>query len=272
MSGEGMRQTAYPDGEVDPEPIALAQAQEQPTGVVQEGRGRTTTAQDAERQEDGREERGQPNIVQEEEQRAKAAEEEERRAKAAEEERRAKVAREEKRQAKAAEEEKRRANAAAQAAAQAAAKEQERRSIELARQKEIERLRLEWSEGEWTHSRAIHRYMHLFEHFKTCTFSPDSPIEFDLIPWPVIWQPTFLRFQTPTWQAVEEFFKAIRKSSPSRAYKGSLTQAKLHFHPDRLTGRRILSALDEREHSRAHEAFRNVTQAVGSLISELGEA
>lgn len=267
MSDEGSQRTGCPEGEAERGPVAS-------TPAVQKGDtsiGRSTTAHDDEQQVNCQEEQwakvaedGLRAKAAEEEQLSTAATEEERRAKAAaeEDERRAKAAEEDERRAKAAEEERR---------AKAAQAEEERRAVEQARQQEIQRLRLEWSEGEWTASRAVQRYIHLFNDFKTGSFSPDSPIEFDLIPWPVLWEPSRLLYQTPTWQAVEEFFKIVQHLVPSRAYVGFLTQAKLHFHPDRLTGRRILSSLNEREHDRARTSFGIVTQAVGSLITELNK-
>ncbi|CAL1707578.1 unnamed protein product [Somion occarium] len=142
------------------------------------------------------------------------------------------------------------------------AREQERRR----RQKEQER----WLYGPWTSQRALERYRMLSDVFDVAKFSPEKPIGFLDIPWPVLARPTTYGPQDIDWTAVEHFFKTVRTHMRSQDYKLFVEKSHKRFHPDRWKARRVLQSVeDEEERSLMEVAANTVAQAITPLWREV---
>ncbi|KAH9892610.1 hypothetical protein C8Q73DRAFT_65548 [Cubamyces lactineus] len=202
----------------------------------------------------------------EEEARKRAArereEEERRRARRAEEERRAAAA--------AAEEERKRqrAEAAAAEAERRAWAEKERLARELEARRRRERER--WSWGPWTTARAIERYKTLSEEFDAAKFTPQNPVMFETIPWPVLQSPVTLRVEDIEWSAVEDFFAAARRHMRAQDYKVLVEKSHKRFHPDRWRARGVLKSIEDEELRGCLEVAANtVAQALTPIWREI---
>ncbi|KAI0823676.1 hypothetical protein BC628DRAFT_1324599 [Trametes gibbosa] len=173
------------------------------------------------------------------------------------------------------EEERRRANAIAREEerqrqrAAAAAAETERRAraekerIEREREQRRRRERERWSYGPWTTVRAIERYKTLSEAFDTSKFTPENPVMFEIIPWPVLHSPATLRVEDIEWSAVEDFFEAARNHMRGQDYKVFVEKSHKRFHPDRWRARGVLkSVADEETRGCLEVAANTVAQAL----------
>jgi hypothetical protein len=98
-----------------------------------------------------------------------------------------------------------------------------RSSEERARRERERRQRNErWSYGPWTTQRALERYKTLSDIFDSTKFSPDEPLTFDVVPWPVLHSPVSLSVEDIDWAAVEGFFTAVKPHLRSQGNIGSL--------------------------------------------------
>ena len=173
------------------------------------------------------------------------------------------------------------AEAAAQAERQrrreeAAAAESERRAqadkARLQREREQRRRkdRERWSYGIWTATRAIERYKVLSEEFDAAKFTADNPVDFELVPWPVLESPVSLRLEDIDWTAVEDFFKAAKKYMRTQDYKVFVEKSHKRFHPDRWRARGILKSVEDDETRGCLEVAANtVAQALTPLWREM---
>jgi ATPase subunit of ABC transporter with duplicated ATPase domains len=98
-----------------------------------------------------------------------------------------------------------------------------RSSEERARRERERRQRNErWSYGPWTTQRALERYKTLSDIFDSTKFSPDEPLTFDVVPWPVLHSPVSLSVEDIDWAAVEGFFTAVKPHLRSQGNIASL--------------------------------------------------
>ncbi|KAI0374004.1 hypothetical protein BV20DRAFT_988191 [Pilatotrama ljubarskyi] len=190
------------------------------------------------------------------------AEEEARRARKEEERRRAAAA--------AAEEQRQRQRAAAAAADAESRARAEKERIEREREQRRQRERQRWSYGPWTTVRAIERYRVLSEAFDAAKFTPEDPVMFETIPWPVLHSPVTLRVEDIEWSAVEDFFAAARRHMRSQDYKAFVEKSHKRFHPDRWRARGVLkSVADEELRGCLEVAANTVAQALTPIWREV---
>ncbi|KAI0329404.1 hypothetical protein GY45DRAFT_1279844 [Cubamyces sp. BRFM 1775] len=188
-----------------------------------------------------------------------------------EEKRRARRAEEERRAAAAAAEEQRKRQRAEAAAAEAerrarAEKERIARELEARRRRERER----WSWGPWTTARAIERYKTLSEEFDAAKFTPQNPVMFETIPWPVLQSPVTLRVEDIDWSSVEDFFAAARRHMRAQDYKVLVEKSHKRFHPDRWRARGVLKSVEDEELRGCWEVAANtVAQALTPIWREI---
>lgn len=153
-------------------------------------------------------------------------------------------------------------------------KEQRRRQ-----QEEKERLRREeqhrqqeerYSCGPWTTQRALERYKTLAEAFDTVQFSPENPVSFGAVPWPVLHKPSRFTVEDVDWTAVEAFFAAVRTHMRAADYQAFVEKSHRRFHPDRWRARRILQSVEDDELRACLEVAANtVAQAITPLWREV---
>lgn len=181
------------------------------------------------------------------------AEEEERRVRA--EQRRQREEQEKRRQREEAERERVRA----QEEAERRVREEEARCRENHKRRQRER----WESGPWTFARALERYKTLSDEFDTQRFSPDVPITFYDIPWPVLQAPSRLTVENVDWAAVEAFFTAIKMHMRSQDYREFVEKSHRRFHPDRWRARKVWVAVrDDVERNFMEVAANTVAQAI----------
>ncbi|KAF8210284.1 hypothetical protein K438DRAFT_1570472 [Mycena galopus ATCC 62051] len=163
-------------------------------------------------------------------QRARMAERRAAEARKADEERRAKAEKEKERQQQ------------TQSREEARVAGEERARRERDRRQRNER----WAYGPWTTQRALERYKTLSEIFDSTKFSPDDPITFDIVPWPIL--PLRYSVEDIDWAAVEGFFNAVKPHMRSQDFASFVEKSHRRFHPDRWRSRGLLkSVADETE-------------------------
>ena len=153
-------------------------------------------------------------------------------------------------------------------------REQEEQERKKRQQEEDERRQRQqrearWSTGPWTSLRALERYKCLSEAFDSAQFTLDSPISFLTIPWPVLHRPSKLSVEDIDWQAVEQFFDAVKKHMRSQDYKEFVERSHKRFHPDRWRARRVLQSVEDEELKSCLEVAANtVAQALTPIWRE----
>ncbi|KAJ7579272.1 hypothetical protein C8J56DRAFT_340929 [Mycena floridula] len=149
-----------------------------------------------------------------------------------------------------------------------AARRQREESVRLERERRQRQQR--WSYGVWTVQRALERYKVLSETFDAARFSEDYPVEFEMIPWPILTSPMHMSVEDVDWAAVEKFFRAVQPHMRAQDFKTFMEKSHRRFHPDRWRSRRILSGVrDEAERGCLEVAANTVSQAVTPLWREL---
>ncbi|KAG2131994.1 uncharacterized protein EDB93DRAFT_1177323 [Suillus bovinus] len=144
--------------------------------------------------------------------------------------------------------------------------EEERRRQEQRRSKQRQR----WDCGTWTSQRALERYKVLSEEFDSAKFTPDQPIAFLDIPWPVLHHPSRLTVEDVDWSAVERFFATVKTSMRPQDYKDFVERSHRRFHPDRWRARKLWSAIrDDVERSCLEVAANTVAQAITPIWREM---
>ena len=127
-----------------------------------------------------------------------------------------------------------------------------------------------WAYGPWTTQRALERYKMLSETFDSIQFSPENPLTFTMVPWPVLHKPAILTIEDVDWSAVEEFFKAIQMHMRTQDYKALVEKSHRRFHPDRWRARRVLQSVADDELRECLEVAANtVAQALTPLWLEV---
>ncbi|KAG1862566.1 hypothetical protein DFJ58DRAFT_725404 [Suillus subalutaceus] len=152
--------------------------------------------------------------------------------------------------------------------------EAERRDAEERQRQEQRRFRQRqrqrWESGTWTSHRALERYKVLSEEFDTAKFTPDQPIAFLDIPWPVLHHPSRLTVEDVDWSAVERFFATVKTSMRPQDYKDFVERSHRRFHPDRWRARKLWSAIrDDVERSCLEVAANTVAQAITPIWREV---
>ncbi|RDX51284.1 hypothetical protein OH76DRAFT_1333926, partial [Lentinus brumalis] len=71
------------------------------------------------------------------------------------------------------------------------------------------------------------------QEFDALQFGEDVPADFEIIPWPVLTNPSWLRVGDIGWQSVESFFLAAKHMMPLAQYKEFVKASHTRFHPDR---------------------------------------
>ncbi|KAF5385866.1 hypothetical protein D9615_002553 [Tricholomella constricta] len=103
---------------------------------------------------------------------------------------------------------------------------------ERARQQRAKRERDSWSHGYWTVERAKERYGNLAEHFDKAKYSASElPLAANDVPWPMLARNFDL--EDVTWQAVADFFNAVRPTMKTTEFKKFIIKSHLRFHTDR---------------------------------------
>jgi hypothetical protein len=99
--------------------------------------------------------------------------------------------------------------------------ERERIEREQAIRRERERKRSQnksrWARGPWTVQRALERYRYLCEQFDNSKYSPNEPLSFDDVPWPMA--AISFSVEDIAWSAVEQFFESVKPYMRSQEYK-----------------------------------------------------
>lgn len=151
--------------------------------------------------------------------------------------------------------------------------EAERRDAEEERRRQEQRRfrqRQRWESGTWTSHRALERYKVLSEEFDAAKFTPDQPITFLDIPWPVLHHPSRLTVEDVDWSAVERFFATVKTSMRPQDYKDFVERSHRRFHPDRWRARKLWSAIrDDVERSCLEVAANTVAQAMTPIWREV---
>ncbi|KAI0092947.1 hypothetical protein BDY19DRAFT_398310 [Irpex rosettiformis] len=154
--------------------------------------------------------------------------------------------------------------------------EQERREREQEHEELKRRMQQQqdrWSYGVWTTQRALERYRVLSETFDTIQFSVENPVQFVMIPWPVLHKPAILTIEDVDWNAVEAFFKAIRPHLRTHDYNTLVEKSHRRFHPDRWRARRVLQSVQDEELKACLEVAANtVAQALTPIWREAKKA
>ncbi|PFH51481.1 hypothetical protein AMATHDRAFT_80212 [Amanita thiersii Skay4041] len=134
---------------------------------------------------------------------------------------------------------------------EAASREKERRKRQQQR----------WAFGPWTVQRAIERYKYLSEDFDNTKFSNELPLTIEAVPWPVLHPPTRFTLADVDWQAVEEFFDAVKIHMMPQELKTFVEKSHRRFHPDRWRSRSLLkTVVDDEERDCLEVVF---SQALG---------
>lgn len=157
-------------------------------------------------------------------------------------------------------------------ARQARAEAERRDAEEERRRQEHRRLkqRQRWESGTWTSHRALERYKVLSEEFDAARFTPDQPIAFLDIPWPVLHHPSHLTVEDVDWSAVERFFATVKTSMRPQDYKDFVERSHRRFHPDRWRARKLWSAIrDDIERGCLEVAANTVAQAITPIWREV---
>ncbi|KAG0706138.1 hypothetical protein DFH29DRAFT_205702 [Suillus ampliporus] len=151
--------------------------------------------------------------------------------------------------------------------------EAERRAAEEEKRRQEQRRirqRQRWESGVWTSHRALERYRILSEEFDTAKFTPDQPITFLDVPWPVLHPPSRLTVEDVDWSAVERFFATVKTSMRPQDYKDFVERSHRRFHPDRWRARKVWSAVrDDVERSCLEVAANTVAQAITPIWREV---
>ncbi|OAX41057.1 hypothetical protein K503DRAFT_854905 [Rhizopogon vinicolor AM-OR11-026] len=151
--------------------------------------------------------------------------------------------------------------------------EADRRAAEEVRRQQEQRQRRQrqrWESGTWTSHRALERYRILSEEFDAARFTPDQPITFLDVPWPVLYSPSRLTVEDIDWSAVERFFATVKTHMRSQDYKDFVERSHRRFHPDRWRARKLWSAVrDDVERSCLEVAANTVAQAITPIWREV---
>ena len=101
------------------------------------------------------------------------------------------------------------------------AEERRKREQEERQRREKERKhtqnRARWARGPWTIQRALERYRFLCEQFDNGKFSPEDPLTFDDIPWPILH--CSFSVEDIEWSTVEKFFASVKPHMRVQDYK-----------------------------------------------------
>ncbi|KAF7288652.1 RING-type domain-containing protein [Mycena chlorophos] len=177
-----------------------------------------------------------------------------------------------------------RAKAAQRRAAENLRAEQERRArVEKERQEEERRRAAQeqarrdrerrqrsagFSYGPWTSQRALERYNLICVDFDNTQFSAENPLDFDSVPWPVLFPPHAFGVEDIGWTAVEQFFKEIKAHMRPQDYLTLLQKSHRRFHPDKWRSR-LRTVGDETEREFLELGVNSVAQAITPIWQEL---
>jgi hypothetical protein len=111
------------------------------------------------------------------------------------------------------------------------------------REREKRQQQQRWSYGPWTVTRALERYRTLCESFDGTKFSPNEPLTFEAVPWPVLTSPVSFTVEDVDWDGVEKFFDAVRYEMRTQDYVSLVEKSHRRFHPDRWRSRGLLKSV-----------------------------
>lgn len=115
---------------------------------------------------------------------------------------------------------------------------------EIARKERERRNRQQrWGFGPWTVARALERYKALSDTFDAAKYTLESPVSFDIIPWPILASPMTMSVEDVDWAAVEKFFAAVQPTMRSQDFKTFVEKSHRRFHPDRWRSRGVLKSV-----------------------------
>ena len=155
-------------------------------------------------------------------------------------------------------------------AQQAEEERQRRRRMQEEEARRRKQQEQRYANGPWTPQRALERYRSLAESFDAAQFSPESPVAFETVPWPVLHKPTQFTIEDVDWASVEAFFTTVRPRMRPQDYKIFIEKSHRRFHPDRWRARRVLqSVVDEDLRACLEVAANTVAQAITPLWREV---
>ncbi|TCD71240.1 hypothetical protein EIP91_011718 [Steccherinum ochraceum] len=130
-----------------------------------------------------------------------------------------------------------------------------------------------WARGPWTFARALDYYRVVTEYFESEKFTPEFPLSFEDIPWPVLFRPGTFKSGDIDNQAVEAFFAKFvdeYRDQPSKR-RIFLTKSQQRIHYDRFASRRLWIALpaNKNEAEEIKVAQNTVSQAINGFIDDL---
>ena len=134
---------------------------------------------------------------------------------------------------------------------------------------ELNQIHMRAAAGTWNSQRALEHYTALADMFDEMHFTPDTPMTFRMVPWPVLYRPAHYYVEHIGWESVEDFFKAIKLQMRPAEYKAFVAKSHRRFHPDRWRARRVLaSVVDEETKSMLEVAANTVAQALTPIWAE----
>ena len=106
--------------------------------------------------------------------------------------------------------------------------------------------------------------------FDSAKFTPENPVQFSTVPWPVLHKPSHFTVEDVDWSSVEAFFHSVRAHMRSQDYKAFVEKSHRRFHPDRWRARRVLQCIEDEELRACLEVAANtVAQAITPLWREI---
>ena len=152
------------------------------------------------------------------------------------------------------------------------AEEEARKREEIERAKaarQRRRMKESWRYGEWTDHRALAYYLHVSEFFDSEKFTPECPIEFEDIPWPLCFKPGTYDYTNIEDGPMLTFFHTCRRLLSPKEYKALLQGSRKRFHPDRWAAKRRYDGLDSEWRRRLELCVEVVSKMIGSQLLNL---
>lgn len=117
-------------------------------------------------------------------------------------------------------------------------------------------------------SRALERFNVVSSEFESIKFSDSQPLTFESVPWPILINPGYMKFEDIEWDAVEKFFGVVEALTQSRAeFRALLEKSLRRLHPDKW-GAKLKSVWDQELRDQFEVAANIVTQAITALVQK----
>lgn len=151
-------------------------------------------------------------------------------------------------------------------------RDQENRLKREAAKQQAKNEQRRWFMGHWTPPAALERFKTLSEKFDKANFHKGDVVILETIPWPVLYRPGTYGVEDIHWEAVEEFFREVKRRTRINEYSSLVEKCHKRFHPDRWRSRRVLHSVEDDEERECLETAGNtVSQAMTPLWQELKE-